>query len=103
MERRKGYDPSPGSSAFVILLLMATPVSIAMGLAAVIAILVTGKVPLNTVVTQMVAGMDSFPLDGYPFLHPGRRVDGAGGDLGTAGDLGQGHGGRISRVDWGWS
>ena len=58
----------PLAVAFVILLLMATPVSIAMGLASVFAILVTGKVPLNTVVTQMVAGMDSFPLMAIPFF-----------------------------------
>jgi tripartite ATP-independent transporter DctM subunit len=54
--------------AFVVLLLMAAPVSIAMGLAAVIAIVWQGKVPLNSVVTQMVAGMDSFPLMAIPFF-----------------------------------
>ena len=54
--------------AFVILLLIATPVSFAMGLATVIAIVWQGKVPLNTVVTQMVSGMDSFPLMAIPFF-----------------------------------
>ncbi len=54
--------------SFVLLLLIATPVSISMGLAAVIAIVVQGKVPLNTVVTQMVSGMDSFPLMAIPFF-----------------------------------
>ena len=54
--------------AFVVLLLMAAPVSIAMGLAAVIAIVWQGKAPLNSVVTQMVAGMDSFPLMAIPFF-----------------------------------
>jgi tripartite ATP-independent transporter DctM subunit len=54
--------------AFVILLLTATPVSFGMGLATVIAILWQGKVPLNTVVTQMVSGMDSFPLMAIPFF-----------------------------------
>lgn len=54
--------------AFVILLLIATPVSFAMGLAAILAILWQGKVPLNTVVTQMVSGMDSFPLMAIPFF-----------------------------------
>ena len=54
--------------SFVLLLLIATPVSIAMGLAAVIAIVWQGKVPLNTVVTQMVSGMDSFPLMAIPFF-----------------------------------
>ena len=48
--------------AFVVLLAIATPVSIAMGLAAAIAILWGGKAPINAVVTQMVSGMDSFPL-----------------------------------------
>ena len=42
--------------SFVLFLLLAAPVSIAMGLAAVIAIGWQGKVPLNTVVTQMVSG-----------------------------------------------
>jgi C4-dicarboxylate transporter DctM subunit len=54
--------------AFVILLLIATPVSFAMGLAAILAIVWQGKVPLNTVVTQMVSGMDSFPLMAIPFF-----------------------------------
>jgi tripartite ATP-independent transporter DctM subunit len=54
--------------AFVIFLLIATPVSFAMGLAAILAILWQGKVPLNTVVTQMVSGMDSFPLMAIPFF-----------------------------------
>ena len=53
---------------FVTLLLIATPVSVAMGLAAAIAILWANKAPLNTVVTQMVAGMDSFPLMAIPFF-----------------------------------
>jgi tripartite ATP-independent transporter DctM subunit len=54
--------------AFVVLLLIATPVSFAMGLAAILAIVWQGKVPLNTVVTQMVSGMDSFPLMAIPFF-----------------------------------
>jgi C4-dicarboxylate transporter, DctM subunit len=53
---------------FVILLIVTAPVSIAMGLAAAIAILWAGKAPINTVVTQMVAGMDSFPLMAIPFF-----------------------------------
>lgn len=52
---------------FVILLLVATPVSFSMGLAAMVAI-VAGEKPLNTVVTQMVGGMDSFPLMAIPFF-----------------------------------
>ena len=58
----------PLALAFGVLLLVAAPVSIAMGLASAFAILVVGKVPLNTVVTQMVAGMDSFPLMAIPFF-----------------------------------
>ena len=54
--------------AFVVLLLIAAPVTIAMGLAAVIAIVWQGRFPLNSVVTQMVAGMDSFPLMAIPFF-----------------------------------
>jgi C4-dicarboxylate transporter DctM subunit len=53
---------------FIVLLTAAAPVSVAMGLAAAIAILWGGKVPINTVVTQMVAGMDSFPLMAIPFF-----------------------------------
>ena len=54
--------------AFVVLLTVAAPVSVAMGLAAAIAILWSGKAPINTVVTQMVSGMDSFPLMAIPFF-----------------------------------
>ena len=39
-----------------------------MGLAAAIAILWGGKAPINAVVTQMVSGMDSFPLMAIPFF-----------------------------------
>ena len=53
---------------FVILLLLSVPVSFAMGLASIAAILWQGKTPLNTLVTQMVAGMDSFPLMAIPFF-----------------------------------
>ncbi len=53
---------------FVTLMLLAVPVSFAMGLAGVIAIVWQGKTPLNTVVTQMVSGMDSFPLMAIPFF-----------------------------------
>jgi tripartite ATP-independent transporter DctM subunit len=54
--------------AFVALMLIATPVSFAMGLAAIVAITWQGKTPLNTIVTQMVSGMDSFPLMAIPFF-----------------------------------
>lgn len=54
--------------AFVLLLVVAAPVSVAMGLAAAIAILWGGKAPINTVVTQMISGMDSFPLMAIPFF-----------------------------------
>jgi tripartite ATP-independent transporter DctM subunit len=53
---------------FVALLLLAVPVSFAMGLAAVTAIVWQGRTPLNTVVTQMASGMDSFPLMAIPFF-----------------------------------
>ena len=53
---------------FVALLLLSVPVSFAMGLASIAAIVWQGKTPLNTLVTQMVAGMDSFPLMAIPFF-----------------------------------
>ena len=53
---------------FVALLLLSVPVSFAMGLASVVAILWQGRTPLNVVVTQMVSGMDSFPLMAIPFF-----------------------------------
>jgi C4-dicarboxylate transporter DctM subunit len=53
---------------FVVLLSAAVPVSVAMGLASAVAILWGGKAPVNSVVTQMVAGMDSFPLMAIPFF-----------------------------------
>jgi C4-dicarboxylate transporter DctM subunit len=58
----------PLALAFVVLVLIATPVSFAMGLAAVLAIVWQGRTPLNTVVTQMTSGMDSFPLMAIPFF-----------------------------------
>lgn len=53
---------------FLALMLLSVPVSFAMGLASIAAILWQGKTPLNAVVTQMVAGMDSFPLMAIPFF-----------------------------------
>jgi tripartite ATP-independent transporter DctM subunit len=53
---------------FLVLLLLNVPVSFAMGLASIAAIVWQGRTPLNTVVTQMVAGMDSFPLMAIPFF-----------------------------------
>ncbi|MHB1006114.1 MAG: TRAP transporter large permease [Chloroflexota bacterium] len=54
---------------FTALILMATPVSFAMGLASVAALASQGgAIPLNTIVTQMTAGMDSFPLMAIPFF-----------------------------------
>jgi len=53
---------------FGVLLTIAAPVSVAMGLGAAVAILWSGKAPLNAVVTQMVSGMDSFPLMAIPFF-----------------------------------
>jgi C4-dicarboxylate transporter DctM subunit len=53
---------------FILLVIITAPVSVAMGLAAAVAILWAGKAPINTVVTQMVAGMDSFPLMAIPFF-----------------------------------
>jgi C4-dicarboxylate transporter DctM subunit len=67
-EGRRNGVIAPLLISFVLFLLLAAPVSIAMGLAAVIAIGWQGKVPLNTVVTQMVSGMDSFPLMAIPFF-----------------------------------
>jgi tripartite ATP-independent transporter DctM subunit len=56
------------SLVFLVLLLLNVPVSFAMGLASIAAIVWQGRTPLNTVVTQMVAGMDSFPLMAIPFF-----------------------------------
>ena len=56
------------SITFVTLMLLSVPVSFAMGLASIAAIVWQGRTPLNTVVTQMVAGMDSFPLMAIPFF-----------------------------------
>ena len=56
------------SFTFLVLLLLNVPVSFAMGLASITAIVWQGRTPLNTVVTQMVAGMDSFPLMAIPFF-----------------------------------
>jgi tripartite ATP-independent transporter DctM subunit len=67
-EGRRNGMIAPLLIAFVVLLLMAAPVTISMGLAAVIAIVWQGRFPLNSVVTQMVAGMDSFPLMAIPFF-----------------------------------
>jgi len=60
--------------AFVVLLIITVPVSVAMGLAAAIAILWAGKAPINTVVTQMVSGMDSFPLMAIPFFILAKKI-----------------------------
>ncbi|MFW6028507.1 MAG: TRAP transporter large permease, partial [bacterium] len=54
--------------AFLVLVLIGTPVAFAVGAVAVGYILLSGQVPLAIVPTVMFSGMDSFPLLAIPFF-----------------------------------
>lgn len=55
-------------SALLVLLLLGLPVSLAMGVSSLVAILYKGSIPLNLVVHRTVMGVDSFVLLAIPLF-----------------------------------
>ena len=53
---------------FVFLLMINMPVAFALGISAVIGLLYQGQLPINTLVTRMFVGVDSFTLLAIPFF-----------------------------------
>lgn len=53
---------------FLILLVIGVPIAFAIGLGALVPIVLQGNVPLTLVVSRMFGGMDSFPLMAIPFF-----------------------------------
>ncbi|HEX2987203.1 MAG TPA: TRAP transporter large permease [Chloroflexota bacterium] len=55
-------------ATFVVLLVFAVPVSYALGLSSVAALVFKGGIPLTIVAQKMFTGLDSFPLLAIPFF-----------------------------------
>lgn len=54
--------------SFLILLVIGVPIAFAIGLAALVPIVLQGNIPLTLVVSRMFGGIDSFPLMAIPFF-----------------------------------
>jgi C4-dicarboxylate transporter DctM subunit len=54
--------------SFFILLILGVPIAFAIGLGALVPILLQGNIPLSLVVSRMFGGIDSFPLMAIPFF-----------------------------------
>ena len=52
----------------VVLLLLGVPVAVALGLASLVFVMISGQVPELVVLHRMVAGVDSFPMLAVPFF-----------------------------------
>ncbi|QYK41722.1 MAG: TRAP transporter large permease [Paracoccaceae bacterium] len=55
-------------SSFLILLVLGVPIAFAIGLGALVPIILQGNIPLSLVVSRMFGGIDSFPLMAIPFF-----------------------------------
>lgn len=55
-------------SSFLILLVLGVPIAFAIGLGALVPIIMQGNIPLSLVVSRMFGGIDSFPLMAIPFF-----------------------------------
>ncbi|WP_116084905.1 TRAP transporter large permease [Tropicimonas sp. IMCC34011] len=54
--------------SFLILLVFGVPIAVAIGLGAMVPMLMQGNVPLTLVISRMFGGIDSFPLMAIPFF-----------------------------------
>lgn len=55
-------------SSFLVLLVLGVPIAFAIGLGALVPIILQGNIPLSLVVSRMFGGIDSFPLMAIPFF-----------------------------------
>lgn len=55
-------------SSFLVLLVLGIPIAFAIGLGALVPIVLQGNIPLSLVVSRMFGGIDSFPLMAIPFF-----------------------------------
>lgn len=65
--------------SFALFLLLSVPIGIALGLATVITILITGVIPIDFLAKEMVNAVDSFPLMAVPFFILAGEIMGQGG------------------------
>ena len=65
--------------SFLVLVFINTPVAFAMGIASLLAVWLTGDLPLNMLVTRMFVAVDSFPLMAVPFFILAGEIMNAGG------------------------
>lgn len=67
--------------SFFVLMFLGVPIAVALGLAAVIAIVAGLNSSLIVTAQSMFNGINSFPLMAIPFFYPGRKHDGRRRDI----------------------
>nr|WP_106780494.1 TRAP transporter large permease [Lysinibacillus timonensis] len=65
--------------AFAILLVLTVPIGIALGLSAIIAILIHGSIPIEFIMKELTTSVNSFPLLAIPFFILAGEIMGKGG------------------------
>ncbi len=65
--------------SFAILLILTVPIGIALGLSSMIALLVSGSIPLEFIMKEMTTSANSFPLLAIPFFILAGEIMGKGG------------------------
>ncbi|ARK22029.1 TRAP transporter large permease [Sporosarcina sp. P26b] len=65
--------------SFAILLILTVPIGIALGLSAVIALLIDGSIPVEFIIKELTTSTNSFPLLAIPFFILAGEIMGKGG------------------------
>ncbi|BDH62648.1 C4-dicarboxylate ABC transporter permease [Ureibacillus massiliensis 4400831 = CIP 108448 = CCUG 49529] len=65
--------------AFAILLVLTVPIGIALGLSAIVAILIHGAIPIEFIMKELTTSVNSFPLLAIPFFILAGEIMGKGG------------------------
>lgn len=65
--------------AFIVLLVLTVPIGIALGLSAMIALMVDGSIPLEFIMKELTTSANSFPLLAIPFFILAGEIMGKGG------------------------
>ncbi len=65
--------------AFALFLILSVPIGIALGLATLITLIITGSLPIDFLVMGLITAVDSFPLLAVPFFILAGEIMGRGG------------------------
>ncbi|WP_153723016.1 TRAP transporter large permease [Sporosarcina cascadiensis] len=65
--------------SFAVLLILTVPIGIALGLSAIIALLIDGSIPVEFIIKELTTSTNSFPLLAIPFFILAGEIMGRGG------------------------